>query len=203
MPKERFYGLPSEKRESILCAAREEFAKFHFEAVSVSRIVKGAGISQGSFYTYFENKEDLWRYLFEELWSEAKVWFYETLKKCDGNICDAALYAVARMVKIDKEQPEFGYYRNILMDVGRIGTVDLLHGDFSVGTEQSFRGFVNTCYEKTNLDCVREIDREGFACLLEILVMIVLKSAVIFASGNCDNVKILMVAERQIRLLRA
>ena len=203
MPKERFFYLPKEKRESILCSAKEEFTRFHFEEVSVSRIVKGAGISQGSFYTYFENKEDLRRYLFEGLWSEGKAWFYKVLEQCNGNICDAALYAVVKLLKIDKEQPEFCYYRNILMDIEGIGKMNLIQEESSANSEKVFQGFVNTCYEMADIGCIRAVDRDGFACLLEILVMIVLKSAIMFAAGDCNNVKILMTAERQIQLLRA
>lgn len=65
MPKETFFNLPDAKRNAITDVAIEEFADHPFAAVSISRIVARAGIAKGSFYQYFENKEDLYTYLLE------------------------------------------------------------------------------------------------------------------------------------------
>ena len=66
MATERFFKLPAEKQKRILDAAREEFARVPFEEVSINQIIKNAGISRGSFYTYFEDKEDLIDFIFQE-----------------------------------------------------------------------------------------------------------------------------------------
>ena len=63
MPKQTFFNLPAEKRENFLNIALAEFAENDFQSASISRIVATAGIAKGSFYQYFENKEDLYRYL--------------------------------------------------------------------------------------------------------------------------------------------
>jgi len=67
MPKETFFNLPEEKRQRILTAAIDEFAANSFHNAGVNRIVDGAGIAKGSFYQYFEDKEDLFRYLLEAI----------------------------------------------------------------------------------------------------------------------------------------
>lgn len=61
MPKQRFYNLPLEKRERILNSAIKEFSSVPINEVSINKIVKGANISRGSFYQYFEDKNDLIR----------------------------------------------------------------------------------------------------------------------------------------------
>ena len=58
MPKETFFNLPEEKREAILDIVIKEFSDNDYKNVSVSRIVKRAGIAKGSFYQYFEDKKD-------------------------------------------------------------------------------------------------------------------------------------------------
>lgn len=63
VPKPTFLKLPDEKRARVLDAAIDEFASVPFEAASVNRIVRGAGIAKGSFYQYFEDMVDLYRYL--------------------------------------------------------------------------------------------------------------------------------------------
>ncbi|HET9912642.1 MAG TPA: TetR/AcrR family transcriptional regulator [Anaerolineales bacterium] len=63
MPKQTFLNLPQEKRDTIINAAIEEFAQYGLENASTNRIVENSGISKGSFYQYFEDKEDVFRYL--------------------------------------------------------------------------------------------------------------------------------------------
>lgn len=63
MPKDTFYNLPDEKRKYIVDLAIAEFAENAYDAASISKIVRKAGIAKGSFYQYFEDKKDLYRYL--------------------------------------------------------------------------------------------------------------------------------------------
>jgi AcrR family transcriptional regulator len=63
MPKQTFFNLPQEKRETIMNAAVEEFAEFGLENASTNRIVKNSGIAKGSFYQYFEDKQDVFMHL--------------------------------------------------------------------------------------------------------------------------------------------
>jgi AcrR family transcriptional regulator len=65
MPKETFFNLPSEKRQSIIDLAIEEFAENDYKNASISRIVARAGIAKGSFYQYFADTKDLYLYLIE------------------------------------------------------------------------------------------------------------------------------------------
>lgn len=72
MPRQTFFNLPDEKRQLILDIAIDEFAENDYANVSISRIVARAGIAKGSFYQYFEDKDDLYGYLFD-LIAQAKA----------------------------------------------------------------------------------------------------------------------------------
>jgi AcrR family transcriptional regulator len=65
MPKQTFFNLPEEKRNTILELAIAEFAENDYKNASISRIVARAGIAKGSFYQYFEDKKDLYLYLID------------------------------------------------------------------------------------------------------------------------------------------
>lgn len=67
MPKETFFHLPEEKRKRILQAAQVEFSRTSLQEASIAKIIKLAEIPRGSFYQYFENKEDLYFYYLEML----------------------------------------------------------------------------------------------------------------------------------------
>ncbi|HET9907289.1 MAG TPA: TetR/AcrR family transcriptional regulator [Anaerolineales bacterium] len=65
MPKQTFFNLPLEKRETIMNAAVEEFAEYGLENASTNRIVKNSGIAKGSFYQYFEDKQDVFMHMLD------------------------------------------------------------------------------------------------------------------------------------------
>jgi len=63
MPKDTFKNLPEVKRKLIEEAAFNEFADHGFDNASINRIVEKADIAKGSFYQYFEDKGDLYKYI--------------------------------------------------------------------------------------------------------------------------------------------
>jgi AcrR family transcriptional regulator len=67
MPKQTFFNLPEEKRETIVNAAIDEFAQYGLENASTTRIVKNSGIAKGSFYQYFEDKQDVFMYMLSDI----------------------------------------------------------------------------------------------------------------------------------------
>ncbi|SHJ98385.1 transcriptional regulator, TetR family [Anaerobranca californiensis DSM 14826] len=64
MPTQTFFNLPEDKKQRILDAAIEEFASYPFNEVSVAKIIQKANIPRGSFYQYFSDLKDLYKYLF-------------------------------------------------------------------------------------------------------------------------------------------
>ena len=70
MPKQTFFNLREEKRQSIEKAALEEFAEYGFDSSNMNRIVEQSNISKGSFYQYFEDKKDLYLHLINTLFQK-------------------------------------------------------------------------------------------------------------------------------------
>jgi AcrR family transcriptional regulator len=62
MPKDTFNHLKPEKKQRIIDATIKELSEQPFEHVNLSNIIRDAGIARGSFYQYFENKDDLYQY---------------------------------------------------------------------------------------------------------------------------------------------
>lgn len=59
MARSRFENLNAGRREEILAAAAVEFVERGYTGASLSRIIEAGGLSKGSLYYYFEDKEDL------------------------------------------------------------------------------------------------------------------------------------------------
>jgi len=66
LPTKTFLSLPIEKRRAIFNAALEEFADNGYSVASTNKICKIAGISKGSMFQYFENKEDLFLFVVQK-----------------------------------------------------------------------------------------------------------------------------------------
>ena len=72
MPTQTFLNLPATKQASVMAAAIDEFSKRNVEEAKLSNIIRAAGIPRGSIYQYFENKDDLYVYVFERLREERR-----------------------------------------------------------------------------------------------------------------------------------
>ena len=91
MPSSTFLNLPAEKQEKLLEAATQEFSHRPFNEASINQIIKEAGIPRGSFYMYFTDKEDLFRYLLRGYVDQLFMLLEECLLRNQGDIFQALL----------------------------------------------------------------------------------------------------------------
>ena len=63
----KFFELPLEKQERIIKAAYMVFAHDNYKKASMSRIGDAGGISKSLLFHYFQNKKDLYLYLWENI----------------------------------------------------------------------------------------------------------------------------------------
>jgi len=86
LPKITFFNLPVGKKQTLIYAIRKEFSRVSLYDASISNIVKSARIPRGSFYQYFEDKEDAFFFLLNEMIFNIKNNFVLLLKKYDGDL---------------------------------------------------------------------------------------------------------------------
>lgn len=67
MPKSTFFNLSEEKQRHILCVGYKIFINKPYEDVTIRDIVSEAEIPIGSFYRYFEDKDDLYIYMIDQI----------------------------------------------------------------------------------------------------------------------------------------
>lgn len=91
MPSVTFLNLPAEKQEKLLEAATREFSSRPYNEASINQIIKDAGIPRGSFYMYFQDKEDLFRYLMSGYLDQLMLVIEECLVRAGGDIFQALL----------------------------------------------------------------------------------------------------------------
>lgn len=91
MPTSTFFNLPPPKREKVLHAAITEFARRPYGEVSLNRIIQAAEIPRGSFYQYFADKTDLFRYVIRRYDKMLETAIMESLEQCGGNPLEISL----------------------------------------------------------------------------------------------------------------
>lgn len=80
MPTETFLKLSEDKKNKIIESAKKEFSRVPIEEVSIKNIVEDAEIARGSFYQYFESKQDVLLYLIDSKMKDVDTYILETLK---------------------------------------------------------------------------------------------------------------------------
>lgn len=69
-----------ERREMILEAAKKRFQRFGYSKTTMDEIAGDAGISKGTIYLYFENKEDIFNELLAREALEMERYLYRKVK---------------------------------------------------------------------------------------------------------------------------
>ena len=101
MPTSTFFRLPEEKRARLIEACWDEVSRARFSEVSINRIITAARIPRGSFYQYFEDKDDLIRYLLEDMREYFVSLLRNILVEAEGDIFAFPLMAYDRFMRAD------------------------------------------------------------------------------------------------------
>lgn len=114
MPKSTFYNLNKEKREKIKKALKKEFTIHSFEKASISNMIEEANIPRGSFYQYFENKEDALKYIIEDFLDDEKEKIKELLIQNEGDIFLTTIDLYSYFVDKNYHEEEVKLFQNII-----------------------------------------------------------------------------------------
>lgn len=96
MPTITFEKLSEEKKKLIEKAAIKEFSNYTYAEISINRIIHDIDMPRGSFYLYFENKEDLYLYIMDKYVSKYADAFIVSIKNNKGDIILSYEYALDR-----------------------------------------------------------------------------------------------------------
>ncbi len=86
MPSPLYYNLSDSKKEKLINSAKLEFSRVLLSDASINKIVKEAGISRGSFYLYFESKEELYSYILKEYRLQILRELYQIIEQHHGDL---------------------------------------------------------------------------------------------------------------------
>ena len=193
MPTETFFRLPESKRDRILDAIKEEIARSLYEDFSIGAIIRQCGISRGSFYQYFKNKEDIYLYLMSGYQEQILTHGAQVLRQNGGDFFAALedTYRFAVRMLCYKDSKAFRH--NLFCNMRLLETI-WQNADYA---EESFRE-IQEFRDAVNLDLLKLESPEEFRVLFGICMSTGLKELVgIFLTDDSEAV----VLERYISKL--
>ena len=117
MPKETFLKLSKEKQQKIIKSAKKEFARAPIENVSIKNIVEEAEIARGSFYQYFESKEDLLIYILKENSEKLNTKLKYKVKETNGDIFRLYIFLYDSMIEEFTNNPDQELFKQIFINL--------------------------------------------------------------------------------------
>lgn len=115
MPSKTFLNLPEEKRQKLLKAATDEFSNTSFFDVSINKIINNANISRGSFYMYFEGKEELFEYILDSYSSNLIEIVKKELINSNGDLRESFINLYDELlIRISKIKYKI-FFRNVFL----------------------------------------------------------------------------------------
>ena len=203
MPTQRFYNLSEAKKNVIIKAAKQEFSRVLYSDASINKIIKEAGISRGSFYTYFEDKEDLLVYIMEDFQNKCKSSIWKALENAKGDLFNAVDRIILYVIQNGRQNEDFNFYKNILSDYHlTTDTVGFRQHAF-LHNYEPFHVFTEGCFKRLDKDKYKLQNAADFGYLLELICIVSLKTIAIVYDGIASEEDAKKVYDMQMNILKA
>ncbi|MGG0654978.1 TetR/AcrR family transcriptional regulator [Rummeliibacillus pycnus] len=156
MPKQTFFNLPEDKKETLINAAMKEFSRVPLFEASISNIIKDAGIPRGSFYQYFEDKEDVFFYLLNENSKRDNEKFTSILREKNGDLFDSFIDFFHYMLIKFRSMENCNFFRNTFLNMNyKVENTLTQNVNADENPLSEIMGLINT--EKLNITDKKEL----------------------------------------------
>jgi AcrR family transcriptional regulator len=117
MPKQTFFHLSKDKQDTLIQAAKQEFSRAPLHEASIANIIKSAGIPRGSFYQYFEDKDDLFYYLLTQLAEKNNRRFISVLNEKKGDLFETFIATFQFMIEVHRNEEHKNFFKNVYLNM--------------------------------------------------------------------------------------
>ena len=189
MPKQTFFNLPDSKQQRIMKAAINEFAVHPYLKTSINRIIEKADISKGSFYQYFNNKKDLYKYIIEQA-SEEKIQFLNNRLKDyqDYNFFKMLRELFIVSIQFKNEYPLYSEIGDRLLNGANDALKEEIYTESRPRSNEFFEKILKSAVKKGEIDPA--VDIEFTAYMLTDFSMSIVNY--FFEKHNPDNLEEIM-----------
>ena len=197
MPKITFFNLNIEKREKIKKAIINEFSKHTIAKASISNIVEEAQIPRGSFYQYFEDKEDALKYIIDEFIKIEKEEIKNSLKINNGDIFKTSIDIFKYVSKKSYSDRDMMLCHNIIQKL-KEENVNIFEGINCKSMYQANKDNGNII----NTDILKINNEEDLKYMMKILTVVIRASIIDVITKKKSEEKAQEELQKQIEILK-
>lgn len=184
MPKDTFFRLSNEKQDRIYEAGLNEFSIRSFNEAKLSNIINNANIPRGSFYQYFTDKKDLYKYIFDKLGKIKLEYMSELISNPDEiPFLDLIRQLYVIGIKYATNNP-----KAVLMAKHLFNTKDIMFdeilGDGIKQANKFYEGYIETDKRLGRIN--PEIDTKVFASMMSDLISSISFEELKFSNETLD-----------------
>lgn len=178
MPKETFYHLSEKKKQRIMDAAKKEFSRVPLAEASIAQIIKDAGIPRGSFYQYFEDKEDLYFYYFQSMRRNFQQELNLAIEQAEGRLFEGFELYFSKMVKEVLQGTNAAFYKNMFMSMDyrsfhKVAPHFGKRPHASCSPDQQHKKDLQEFYDRVDLSLLKVSNQEELKLLVKMLMHMV------------------------------
>lgn len=194
MPKDTFLNLAKEKQKALIDAATKEFSRVSFEDASINQIIKEAKISRGSFYMYFDSKEELYFYILEDKRKWIENIFLEELKKQKGDLVETFITLYEKFIMKKKGD---AFFCNVIRNTS------FKHPKFlKPKFLEDNSGMLKTLYEEIDVSLFYDMNQESLKEIFRILQMETMYSLMLYFTENMEETTAIESHKMRMNLLK-
>lgn len=198
LPKQTFFNLPKDKKDNLLYAVEKEFSRVPLYEASISNIVKTADIPRGSFYQYFEDKDDAYFYLLNKQVEEKKNQFLQCLHAHEGNLFDAVVHVFELSIEGNPNDQGLLFLKNAFLNMTH-EIESKLNRIFNVNDSADHLKELSSLINKENLNIS---NNEELHHLMQIISMVLFRNLIEKYAQDLTYEQAVENFQLQIKLLK-
>jgi len=196
LPKITFNNLPEEKKQTLIAAMKKEFSRVPLYDASISNIIKSAKIPRGSFYQYFEDKEDAFFFLFNDLVLSIRNNFAVLLKKYEGDLFDTMIDFYQLIIM---EEEDVHFLKNAFLNM----TYKIELSFSKIFKDQHTNNYLSNFLSLLNISNLNISNQKELSHLLQIVFTITLRNVVEKFAKELSNEEALANYKIEMNLLKS
>ena len=195
MPTSTFNNLTKMKRTRIFESGFAEFSQKNYYEASINTIVSGAGIPKGSFYQYFNDKDDFYWYIINRVLDEQIIKYDKLLEVSNGNFIKAEEHLFFHFTILLENYK----YRNLIRNVFDSSYFDVTNSLISSGgvDYDMIYGLIN--HKKAKI--IKKMSKEEFIIVFGMMRNILNNSIITLISKDLSTKDAIAFYQTQVNFL--
>lgn len=195
MPSETFHRLTEDKKNKLINAALKEFSRVPYHEASINVIIDDAKISRGSFYMYFKDKEDIYRYILYSYKEKFLKTINDNFDKYDGDIKETFYHIFTDITEYIRKTNYQLFFKNVF------SSLNIKNEDFIIPSHKEIchHEKIEAMYKKVNTKNLNITEDEldyVFEIIMNITIPSIIKS--ILSEQETDKINEIYLKKLEI-----